>query len=129
MPNESAVYAMVLGRVIASLRERRGLSQAQLAAMIGVAQSSLSRFETGASQPDAFTFRKLAQALGISVGKLQGVVDRSFAETQATAERNSPAAEADTPWWQVALRVAGAVGLAGLVAFAVASSVNEDAEE
>ncbi|MFZ5480507.1 MAG: helix-turn-helix domain-containing protein [Myxococcota bacterium] len=129
MASESTVYALVLGRVIAALRERRGWSQAQLAARIGVAQSSLSRFETGASIPDAYTFRRIAQAFDMSVGQLQAVVDRALAQTQQTAQQAAPAPSAETPWWQVALGVAGAVGLAGLVAFAVAAAVNEGDEE
>lgn len=129
MADESTVYALVLGRVIAALRERNGWSQAQLAARIGVAQSSLSRFETGASLPDTFVFRRLAQAFGMSVGQLQRIVDRAFAQTQQTAQQAAPPPSAGTPWWQVALGVAGAVGLAGLAAFAVAAAVNQEEDD
>ena len=129
MADESKVYALVLGKVIAALRERGRMSQAELAARIGVGQSSLSRFETGTSLPDAFVFRRLAQAFGMTVGQLQAVVDRAYAQTRQTAQQAAPAPSGEAQWWQAALGVAGLVGLAALAAFAVAAAVSQVEED
>jgi transcriptional regulator with XRE-family HTH domain len=124
--DEAYVYGLVLGRVLASLRERRGMSQGELAALVGITQSTLSRIERGQGQPDAFTMRKLSEALGVSVGDLTAWVDRALERSrQATlgAIGDTPRG-ADKPWWQSALRVAGSAGLAGLVAFAVSAALD-----
>jgi transcriptional regulator with XRE-family HTH domain len=124
--NEAYVYGLVLGRVLASLRERRGLSQGQLAAAAGITQSTLSRMERGQAQPDAFTLKKLAEALGVSVADLTAWVDKALERSRqatigAIGEAPKPASK---PWWQEALKVAGAAGLAGLVAFAVSAALD-----
>jgi transcriptional regulator with XRE-family HTH domain len=128
--DEAYVYGLVLGRVLASLRERRGMSQGELAAKVGITQSTLSRMERGQGQPDAFTMRKLAEALGVSVGDLNAWVDKALERSrQATlgAIGESPRPE-EKPWWQAALKVAGAAGLAGLVAFAVSAALDNPAK-
>lgn len=125
--NEAYVYAMVLGRVVASLRERRGMSQGELAQRVGITQSTLSRMERGQGQPDAFTLKKLAEALDVSVADLTDWVDKALARSrEATIGAIGPDTErADKSWWQAALAVAGAAGLAGLVAFAVSAALDK----
>lgn len=125
--DEGRVYGLVLGKVIAHHRERRGWSQGQLAEYIGVGQSSLSRFETGQSQPDAYTFGRLAQVFGLTVGELAAQVDRAVERARATAAPGAPAG--GTPWWQVALGVAGIVGLAAIATFAVAAALQDEDED
>ena len=51
-------------------RQSRGLSQAQLAEKSGVTRAYLSRLESGQADPSLSTLRRLAAALGISVGPL-----------------------------------------------------------
>jgi transcriptional regulator with XRE-family HTH domain len=48
---------------IARLRIARGLTQAQLAEMVGTKQPSIARLESGASQPSVAFLRKVAAAL------------------------------------------------------------------
>jgi transcriptional regulator with XRE-family HTH domain len=55
---------------IKALRERRGLSQEQLAAKAGIGRSYLARLETGLHDPTLSTLEKLAKALGVKVAKL-----------------------------------------------------------
>lgn len=60
----------VTGAVIKSLRERRSLTQAQLADRLGVGGKAVSRWETGRGFPDITLMEPLAGALGVSVIEL-----------------------------------------------------------
>jgi transcriptional regulator with XRE-family HTH domain len=53
-----------------TLRERRGMTQEQLAKKSGVGRSHLARLETGRQDPTLSTIEKLAKALGVKVGRL-----------------------------------------------------------
>jgi transcriptional regulator with XRE-family HTH domain len=55
---------------IKSLRERRGMTQAQLAEKAGVSRTYLARLETARQDPTLSTLEKLAKALGVKVGRL-----------------------------------------------------------
>ena len=46
------------GNFISALRERRGLSQYQLGALVGVSDKAVSKWENGASTPRIGTIRK-----------------------------------------------------------------------
>lgn len=48
------------------LREEAGLSQAELAARVGIHQPNISRIERGGQMPGADIILSLAQALGVS---------------------------------------------------------------
>jgi transcriptional regulator with XRE-family HTH domain len=72
--------------LVVRLRVKRGLTQQQLADLVGTKQSSIARLESGASQPRLSFLRRIIEALG---GRLQlNVVDsekssREHAEHQA----------------------------------------------
>lgn len=51
-------------------REKKGLTQARLAELSGVAQSSISEIEGGKSSPNITTITKLSQALNVSITEL-----------------------------------------------------------
>jgi transcriptional regulator with XRE-family HTH domain len=53
-----------------ALRERRGMTQKQLAEKSGVGRSHLARLETGRQDPTLSTLERLAKALGVKVGRL-----------------------------------------------------------
>jgi transcriptional regulator with XRE-family HTH domain len=53
------------GTRLRSLRERAGLSQAQLAEKVGTDQTHVSRWERNVAAPDLATVRQLAAALGV----------------------------------------------------------------
>ena len=52
---------------VARLRILRGLTQKQLAALVGTKQSSIARLERGATPPDLSFLGKVAAALGARV--------------------------------------------------------------
>lgn len=60
----------VTGATIKELRERRKLTQGELAEMIGVSSKTVSKWETAKGLPDISLLQPLAQALGISVIEL-----------------------------------------------------------
>ena len=59
-----------LGRAVLSWRNRRGLSQADLALKSGVPRPNLSNIERGKKDASLQTLRMLAQALGVTAGTL-----------------------------------------------------------
>jgi predicted transcriptional regulator len=60
--------AVTIAVEIAKLRERRGLSQTQVAQLAGMKQPQIARLESGAYFPQLGTLRKL---LGVLGGKLE----------------------------------------------------------
>ena len=59
-----------LGRRIRSLREEKGLPLRVVADRAGVSESFLSQVERGAASPSVASLRRIAEALGGSVGSL-----------------------------------------------------------
>lgn len=62
--------AFVTGNTIKALREAKRLTQSELAAIIGVSDKAISKWETGRGLPDISLLEPLADALGISVAEL-----------------------------------------------------------
>lgn len=60
----------VTGTTIKQLRERRNMTQAELAEKINVSSKTVSKWETAKGLPDISLLQPLAQALGISVIEL-----------------------------------------------------------
>ena len=55
------------GYQVARLRMLRGLTQAQLAEMVGTRQPSIARLENGSSTPSLSFLNKIAEALGAKI--------------------------------------------------------------
>ena len=60
----------VTGITIKKLREKRGMTQTDLAEQIGVSNKAISKWETGKGFPDLSLLQPLALALGVSVIEL-----------------------------------------------------------
>lgn len=60
---------------IRDLRIRCGLSQTQLASLMGVTQGAVNQWESGATHPKIMLLPKLASALGVTVDELIGKED------------------------------------------------------
>ena len=58
------------GNFISALRERCGLSQYQLGALVGVTDKAVSKWETGRSAPDVSLLMPLAEILNVSVAEI-----------------------------------------------------------
>lgn len=61
---------MTFGATIRRLRKDKGLSQAELAAQVGMNSNHLSRLERGAGLPSTEILKRLAQSLGTSMDYL-----------------------------------------------------------
>ncbi|MCR5249259.1 MAG: helix-turn-helix domain-containing protein [Lachnospiraceae bacterium] len=60
----------VTGTVIKELRERKKMTQLQLAEKLGVSDKSVSKWETGKGFPDITLLEPIAEAFGVSVTEL-----------------------------------------------------------
>ena len=58
------------GTVLKKTRERRKLTQAELAKNVGVHQVTIARLETGARRPSADLLRRLAKLLKVKMEDL-----------------------------------------------------------
>jgi transcriptional regulator with XRE-family HTH domain len=123
------MYSMVLGRVVAYLRQQRGWNQGVLAEKVHSTQSTISRVERGEVLPDALLFRELAQSFDMTTDGLHEMVDAATQKAEAMAKTASPkVAKEKDDWWAVALTVVSAVGLVALVGAAVAALMGDDKE-
>jgi ribosome-binding protein aMBF1 (putative translation factor) len=64
---ERAGRTIRLAMEIHELREKRGLSQRQLAERLGTTQSAVARLEAGNVSPSLPTLDKVAEALGVEL--------------------------------------------------------------
>ncbi len=101
-----------MGMTIASLRREQGMTQAELAAKMGVTDKAVSKWERELSCPDIKSLPKLAEILGISVDKLMQ------AEAPGPEERKN-----DRRIHGIAMLVFKAVALAMGIAVTVLSSM------
>ena len=60
----------VTGQTVQMLREKRGLTQKQLAELLFVSDKTISKWETGKGLPDITLLEPLAQALHVSLPEL-----------------------------------------------------------
>ena len=131
MKPDQKVYALVMGKVVRTLRTRASLTQIELADRCGVAQATISRIERGTLIPDAMLTGRLADALGVPLSDLHAYVEEGVERTRHAAEgaMGPESAPQGQPWWATPLAVAGIAGLAGLAMFAVAAALQEDEED
>jgi|SRR5580700_8849979 ribosome-binding protein aMBF1 (putative translation factor) len=64
---EKAGRTIRLSMEIHALREKRGLSQRELAERLGTTQSAIARLEAGNVSPSLATLDKVADALGVEL--------------------------------------------------------------
>lgn len=60
----------VTGSVIKDLREKNKMTQAQLSALLGVSDKTVSKWETGKGYPDITLLEPIAEAFSVSVTEL-----------------------------------------------------------
>ncbi len=126
-PLEAQVFALVLGQIVATLRERRDWTQAGLAGRVGVSQSVISRWERGTLIPDAYDFGVLAGLFGMTGDRLHAHI-RDTEETthhviDAVTKTSTPTKDEA---WRLAISIAGLEGLRGLAVYAVAVVLSKE---
>ncbi len=60
-------YALVIGEILRARRRRVGISQGELAGLVGVTPASICYYESGSRLPSINTLLKLKSALGFTV--------------------------------------------------------------
>lgn len=65
----------ILGKRIKYLREKRGLSQKQLAQFLGITNVQLSRYESGDRKPEPETITQFASFFEVTTDYLLGISD------------------------------------------------------
>jgi transcriptional regulator with XRE-family HTH domain len=82
--SDVAAYAGERARVFTArlrkIRERRGLTQAELGRMAGLSSAAISQLETGSRRPNFTTLVCLSRALETTPNALLGVVDEVSGE-------------------------------------------------
>ncbi len=58
---------------IRKIRKQLGLSQTQLAKLVGIKQGTISMYESGANFPSLPVLRKMAQVLNCTTDELLGI--------------------------------------------------------
>ncbi|MEV4283671.1 helix-turn-helix domain-containing protein [Actinoplanes xinjiangensis] len=66
-----------VGTALARMRRRRGMTGAELAALVGMSQPKISRIERGHGQPDPNDIGALARALGFEDAQVRELSDRA----------------------------------------------------
>lgn len=84
-----------IGRQVASIRGRRGLSQQMLADLVGISRSAIAKYETGERPIDSRKLLySLATALQVSVADLTGNADDKHLSSAAAFHAAAPLIEA-----------------------------------
>lgn len=124
MISASKIEQLALGKVVAALRKRQGMSQEIFAQAIGVSQPTISRLERGTLRIDHDLYVRIAAILG----KTETELDHDVRMVVQRTQRAAAAAMQTTPDGDplsTALKVVGLVGLGALVAFTVAALIDE----
>ncbi|HSU16318.1 helix-turn-helix transcriptional regulator [Longimicrobium sp.] len=86
----------ILASNVLRVRNQRGLTQAQLAEAVGVAQPRIAEVERGDANPRLITLSKIAHALGITLPEL--LEDNLYGDrSAASAKPRADAVEAAAP--------------------------------
>jgi transcriptional regulator with XRE-family HTH domain len=73
----SEQFSRALVAFLKEVREKRGISQSQLARLSGVSRPMINHLESGIRNPTIIVFHALATALEIDLAKLMARVSRS----------------------------------------------------
>jgi transcriptional regulator with XRE-family HTH domain len=85
----AALEALEPAYQVARLRIEKGLTQAELAELVGTKQSSIARLESGASQPSLSFLRRVVKALNGHM-KIEIVSESEIIATQTKARTATP---------------------------------------
>lgn len=85
MPEQLTTYSALLGQIVGSLRQQRGLEQTSLADALGLSQASYSRLEGGKALWSIDQLMLAANKLGIQVVDIIGILEQRAADLEAAA--------------------------------------------
>lgn len=70
-----------MAAIIKEARDRAGMSQRDLAKLLGITQGAVSMWEKGLSSPQLFRIRQIAEVLGIDDVELTTAAQTRYEET------------------------------------------------
>jgi len=70
--------SMVVGKAIAVLREKKGLTQEVLSGLAGIGRTHLSAIERGERKPTLETLYRISQALDTSMSKVVMEIEKDL---------------------------------------------------
>ena len=68
----------MLSRNLKKMRESKGITQAELASVLGITQQAVARWERDKSEPDADTLKQLSKFFNVSIDYLLDNEDNNF---------------------------------------------------
>lgn len=87
--NPAYLFSMAFGKVLRKLRKDRGLSQAELAKLVGLRQSAIANYEGGKRSLDVETVLAFTRALRVSLEELSGEKDMQTLQERHRVHRNA----------------------------------------
>lgn len=78
-----------IGMFISVCRKEKGLTQAQLAEILGVSDKSISRWENGKTMPDLSLYEPLCKALDIQISELLYAKKMTDCEKTSLGEKSA----------------------------------------
>jgi transcriptional regulator with XRE-family HTH domain len=90
---EGTTYPAIVGQIMAMVREKAGLEQAEVARGVGISQSTWSRIERGESALTVEQLTKAADVLGSSAGEILRQADEAVAgleDMDVVVQRDRP---------------------------------------
>ena len=73
MSSEDQAYAIEIGNRITARREEIGMKACELAGLVGITDTMLSRIENGKAATSCIIFAKIAKVLKVSLSELQPI--------------------------------------------------------
>ncbi len=70
--------SVIVGRVIQSVREKKGLSQEVVSGLADIGRTHLSAIERGVRKPTIETFFRIADAMGIKPSALMKLIEEEI---------------------------------------------------
>lgn len=85
-PNGDSLTETIAERLV-RYRKQRGLTQAQLASLLGIAQPNISSYERGEARPSFDILVQMTQILKVSADQLLGIQTRPHEPQPAMTDR------------------------------------------
>lgn len=87
----------MIGQQIKAMREKRGMTQAELATILGLTRGQISMYEIDRREPDVDTLHKLAAFFQVTMDDMTGFVDRGAPEGSLFGGGSSPSRARHAP--------------------------------
>lgn len=77
---EEAQFLILLGQEIAKQRKKQGLTQLDLASLVNMEKSTITRLEKGRTNPTSITLLKISKALNVPISKFYKFQEKTLSK-------------------------------------------------